>query len=363
MLSLREVDIVVVGLGPAGSAFSYFTSKSSNADIICFERNTRLALKPCGELVPKELFSIIGVNPREVNAYPIRRVIVYFYHNGSLVERVIEFNGVEGYSISKRRLLEILVDKALSSGVSVELGKPVLRISRDGVVNVREVGIVRGKYVICCDGVYGVSVEYFKPGRVAKAYQRRVANVKTPYDEACYTFIIGGVKGYGWIIPKSDGTLNIGFGGLDIDPRVLLDKMVKTIPWLSSYSVVCEGGALIPVSGLRSNIVESKLIALGDVAGSVLPLSGEGIRPSIIMAKYLSRAVIEALEEGDKRLWEGIRRYISEWGYRIKRSLLYLKVYERMPIQLVKQLVLRVKPDTLKSILNGEFTGAIVKFG
>jgi len=172
VLSLREVDIIVVGLGPAGSAFSYFTSKSS-VDIICFERNTKLALKPCGELVPKELFSIIGVNPREVNAYPIRRVIVYFYHNGSLVERVIEFNGVEGYSISKRRLLEILVDKALSSGVSVELGKPVLRISRDGVVNVREVGIVRGKYVICCDGVYGVSVEYFKPGRVAKAYQRR----------------------------------------------------------------------------------------------------------------------------------------------------------------------------------------------
>lgn len=363
VFTLLIFDVVVVGLGPAGAAFSYFIS-NYGLKVLSLEKNNKLALKPCGELIPRELLSILNIRPNDVDAYPIKRAVIYFYYKGKLVEKVLEFASIEGFSINKRLLLEILTDNASAQDIKIILGKPVLDLNKNGSIIAKDVGKVRANLIICCDGINGISIKYFKPQRLAATLQRKVKNVRLPYDEAAYALILEGVKGYGWIIPKSDGTCNVGFGALNVNPRPFIDKMSKVLTWLNSYKVIQEAAASIPLSGLRDNIIEGKLIALGDVAGSVFPISGEGIRPSIVMAKYLAQAVGKAIIRDDPSIiYEGLVKFTKEWGYRIKRSLLYLKIYERMPSQLFKQLFLRVTPNILRRILDGEFTGAILKFG
>ena len=245
------------------------------------------------------------------------------------------------------------------------LNKPVILLSKDGKVYVKGSNIYEGRYIICCDGLNGISAKFFKPKTIAATYQKRITNITLPYDEASYIIIFSDVRGYGWIIPKVNGVVNVGFGGLNVNPRMVLKRMMKILPWLRNGKTLQEAGAPIPVSGLIDKPISDKLIAIGDIAGSVFPLSGEGIRPSIIMAKYISQAVVNALEHHDDSLIsEGFSKFIHEWGYRIKRSLTYLKIYKRMPPQIIKYAISRVNPRILRKILDGEYpTSIMVKFG
>jgi flavin-dependent dehydrogenase len=94
------------------------------------------------------------------------------------------------------------------------------------------------------------------------------------------------LSGYGWIFPLGDGSVNIGVGTLatdkrpaDINLRQLIshytDQQRET--WKLSGEIRDPWSALLPMGGAVSGVAGPNWVLIGDAAGCVNPLNGEGI--------------------------------------------------------------------------------------
>ncbi len=94
------------------------------------------------------------------------------------------------------------------------------------------------------------------------------------------------LSGYGWIFPLADGNVNIGVGTLattkkpaDINLRPLMDFYTDSQrdEWKLSGEIQKPWSALLPMGGAVSNVAGANWVFVGDAAGCVNPLNGEGI--------------------------------------------------------------------------------------
>jgi flavin-dependent dehydrogenase len=94
------------------------------------------------------------------------------------------------------------------------------------------------------------------------------------------------LSGYGWVFPLGDGEVNVGVGTLatskrpaDVNLRGLLthyaDQQRNT--WQFEGDVRAPWSALLPMGGAVSNVAGANWVLIGDSAGCVNPLNGEGI--------------------------------------------------------------------------------------
>ena len=94
---------------------------------------------------------------------------------------------------------------------------------------------------------------------------------------------LGGIPGgYGWIFPKRDH-LNIGLGGWKhVGPslRARLDELVRLYGFDPGDLWGLRGHHL-PLRSSTTPLVSGNLLLVGDAAGLVDPLTGEGIHAAI----------------------------------------------------------------------------------
>ena len=94
------------------------------------------------------------------------------------------------------------------------------------------------------------------------------------------------LSGYGWVFPLGDGEVNVGVGTLatvkrpaNVNLRSLLtfytDQQRDT--WQLEGDVRAPWSALLPMGGAVSNVAGANWVLIGDSAGCVNPLNGEGI--------------------------------------------------------------------------------------
>ena len=94
------------------------------------------------------------------------------------------------------------------------------------------------------------------------------------------------LSGYGWIFPLGGGEVNIGVGTLatnkrpaDINLRALLSQYTdqRREDWKLSGDIRVPWSALLPMGGAVSGVAGRNYMFVGDAAGCVNPLNGEGI--------------------------------------------------------------------------------------
>jgi geranylgeranyl reductase family protein len=94
------------------------------------------------------------------------------------------------------------------------------------------------------------------------------------------------LSGYGWIFPLGDGEVNIGVGTLatkkrpaDINLRQLIAHYTEgqRADWRLQGDLRDTWSALLPMGGAVSHIAGKNWLMVGDAAGCVNPLNGEGI--------------------------------------------------------------------------------------
>jgi flavin-dependent dehydrogenase len=94
------------------------------------------------------------------------------------------------------------------------------------------------------------------------------------------------LSGYGWIFPLANGEVNIGVGTLatskrpaDINLRTLLSQYteLRRDEWKLQGDLRLPWSALLPMGGAVSGVGGRNYMFIGDAAGCVNPLNGEGI--------------------------------------------------------------------------------------
>lgn len=304
----------VVGGGPGGAGAAYAAGKLGYR-VIVLEAMNGLALKPCGRGIP-----VTGDLPFSIPKEAVLNNISYvdLYVDGTHLFKAGGF--LRGVIVDKRLLLE----HAFSS-----VGAEVYYNSKYDIR--RGVARIGGDIVEVNFGVFAGGFAYYDGERIP-VVQYVVAGVRDVDFESIEIRFDTRLLGYYYVFPHGD-EVEVGVGGFESHGSLwrLLDKFIENDPRLRSSKVRRREAAVVSIGGLRLGYI-GKLVKVGEAAGYVLPLTGEGIRPSIISGYVAAKAMIEGRDplEALRRSWVSrairIQRRLLEWAGKLsveeRRSLL-----------------------------------------
>lgn len=298
-----DTDVIVVGAGPGGSTAARELA-ARGLEVLMLDRARFPRDKPCGggvtircaQLLP---FDISPVVEQVVTGAQVR------FRTGRNVAR--NFDGVLTYMTQRRRLDAFLAEQAQEAGAEFRDGQQVSRVARmpDGSFEVDAGGeIHRARALVGADGANGVvatSLGFERPFEAAVALE---GNIATPggtprWLQGRVALQLGGMPGgYGWVFPKGDH-VNVGVGGWKaVAGSRLREELEATCRayGLDPAKLTNLRGHHLPMQRPGAPIVAGGAALVGDAAGLVDPLSGEGIYAAIASGTAVAPAIEDYLE-------------------------------------------------------------------
>ncbi|ADL11978.1 geranylgeranyl reductase family protein [Acetohalobium arabaticum] len=298
-----KYDILIVGAGPAG-AYTAYRLAQADLDVLLLEKEELPRYKPCGGGLTSKVFGIIPeFNLDHVIEDKISTVV--FTHN---VEAPIKLDFIEPftYMTMRDKFDYFLVQQAKEVGVKVIDNTPVvdIRCMSDRVRVCTTGSEYTAKYIIGADGARSLvaqqlglmdgvesAIAYEKEIKVSSQLleaQRGIMNLD-------YGIIHGG---YSWIFPKVDH-FSVGVGtfaeGVSLK-KSLEDYLAKGK--IDDYKELKAKGHPLPVGGSKRELTYKRAVLIGDAAGLVDPLSGEGIFYALKSADLASRILLDVIRRG-----------------------------------------------------------------
>lgn len=307
-----ETDVLVVGAGPAGSAAAAWLARAG-LDVVLADAATYPRDKTCGDgLTPRAVHELSRLGLEDwlrahtvnqgLRAHGFGQVLHLPWPGGSLPSW--------GSAVSRTELDDHLRTTALKAGaIGVEDARAV-DVRWDGARVAAVVFERRGeggragaqRFEIACrrlvvaDGVRSplgkvLGREWHRDTVYGVAGRSYVASNMT--DDPWISSHLelrdeqGAVlSGYGWIFPLGTGEVNLGVGTLATAKRPA-DIAIKPLMQFYADQRRDEFGlsgdlrmptsALLPMGGAVSNVAGANWALIGDAAGCVNPLNGEGI--------------------------------------------------------------------------------------
>ena len=294
---MERSDLLVIGGGPAGAAAA-IRAANAGASVTVFEKGAYGRDKVCGD----------GLTPRAVGALEELKLGIEGAHRIDGLRmiagrRVRELDWpttsrfpAHGAVWPRRRFDAFLMDAAASAGAEIRYEHEAVPIVEGGrVVGVSANGRNwRGGMVVVAAGAQGAVARMLGADRVAdepfglaiRTYaesprhgDRHLESCLTLRDEHGTP-----VPGYGWMFPAGDGTVNIGVGALStmkgfkkLNLNMLLERYRVLVrdSWSLGPNLERPRAWRLPMSTMRRH--GPGWVAIGDAAGLVNPMNGEGI--------------------------------------------------------------------------------------
>jgi geranylgeranyl reductase family protein len=294
----ERVDIAVIGGGPAGAATAIRAARGG-ATVVVVEKGPHGRDKICGD----------GLTPRAVAALDELAIPLDAAHRITGLRMIAGTQVRElpwgsdgrfpdhGAVWPRRRLDAALVDAAAAAGADVRFGTegtPVLDADGRATGIDTPAGRIDADLVVAATGAPGAVARLLGAERVPdEPFGLAIrAYVESPrhadeHIEACLTIKDGQgtwVPGYGWMFPCGDGTVNVGVGALStmkgfkaLNLNHLLDSYRDLVQdsWQIGPNLERPRAWRLPMSAMRRH--GPGWVAIGDAAGLVNPMNGEGI--------------------------------------------------------------------------------------
>ncbi len=323
-------DVLVVGAGPAGSMAAK-TAAEHGMDVILIERNGEIGVPVrCAEGVNNFITQNTGVlmEPSFVKKR-IEGTKIYFY--GETYN--LDTKKWGGYTLDRKVFDKHLASLAEKAGANVFTNTTALKVEKRG--GQREM-LVRGidgehkikaKVIIGADGFecnVGRMCGIGRPWRLdefVKGYELVLSGVSLADDDIWHIcFGKEFPNGYAWIFPKGNKIANVGVA---LDPQGdalnALKFFMEEYPGITDmlggdYDIVEVRGGGIPICGPKpiEKTVADGLILVGDAAGIVEPITGEGICPGMLSGIAAGETASECIRTGTWGM-KSLRVYADRW--------------------------------------------------
>jgi digeranylgeranylglycerophospholipid reductase len=345
----KEVDVLVVGMGPGGSGAAKKAAELG-LNVLGVEKRAEIgAPKRCGEAISRHgITERIGIEPKgQWIIQEVHGALVYA-PNGKHIR--VEYDGPEGWVVERKMFDKHLAALAAEAGAKV-LARTEARDFRrtDGGISATiksgdTVSEVRAKIVIAADGVesrvareLGINTTN-KLVDICSGAQFEMAGVK--HDSNMIEFFFGNdiaPGGYTWIFPKGKGVANVGIGTRKPwakKPAIeYLEDFVKSRPDLKDASILEVNSGGVPVGGFLEDAVADNLMVIGDAAHHVNPIHGGGIPEAYMAGRLAAETAAEAIKANDLSK-KFLKRYDKAWdeqrGKKLKKILKLREVMESM---------------------------------
>jgi len=321
---VERFDVLVVGAGPAGSTAAYRLA-SEGARVLLADKATFPRDKPCGG----------GLTMRAVRQlpFPVDPVVedrTTRVRLGLDFTRRVERHMDEPLVLmtQRKRLDAYLVEQAVRAGAEFRDGVKVsdLALEEGGVQAQVDGSRVASTHALLADGANGVSARAIGLDDGRDYGVALEANVpygvvsETEYRGLLCLELANVPGGYGWVFPKRDH-VNVGVGGWEREGPRLREHLMRFcreygIPESSLEDV---RGYRLPLVHPRARLAKGRVALLGDAAGLVDPLSGDGIYEAFLSARLAAKAVLAGdLESYDRDLRRALSSQLAAaWGAKV----------------------------------------------
>ncbi len=289
--------MLVVGAGPAGSAAAIHLARGG-ARVLLADKARFPRDKPCGGgLTGRALRHA----PCDVSAVVEHTVDGFVFRAGYRTRVARRSAGPRSERTQRRRLDAHLAERAAEAGADFRPASAVSELDANGRVGARVGGDrVRASYVIGADGANGIVARAAGIGEGIVCGVALEGNVPwSELDRASYAgtaWVEAGVVpgGYGWVFPKGDHA-NLGVGGwLAEGPRLRghLDRLARE-HGVDPATLGDVRGHRLPMRRLGAPAAHGRVLLVGDAAGLVDPLSGDGIYEAFVSGRLAAEAILD----------------------------------------------------------------------
>jgi geranylgeranyl reductase family protein len=338
-----EFDVAIVGGGPSGSAAAHYLASKGHSVFVC-EKKSFPREKTCGDgLTPRAVKQLreMGLGAELETWERVRGLRVHAA--GRVLELPFpELDDWDDFGLVKPRkdLDQIVLNHAEAAGAKVlyetQAKEPIFEkgvLTGFKAKRGNDVEEIRAKFTICAEGAatkfarslgrdrnldypMGFAIrQYFTSPMQQSGWFEAYLEVKATDKNS--------LPGYGWVFPVGDGTVNVGvgllstFGGWrDVNLHDLQDFFVSQLPpeWEINPETVCSkpragrlfmGGSVWPPHG-------PGLVLVGDAAGMINPMNGEGIAYGYETGRIAARHIDEALHDGSSNSLDGYTTELKE---------------------------------------------------
>lgn len=348
-MSSNKFDVIIVGAGPSGSMTGYYLAKAG-VRVAIFDKMKFPREKACGGGLQVKAAKRIPFDLTSVLRGTLQGITFSFRFDDRYSKK---YHLPLVYSVLRIELDNLLLESAKDLGatvydrtnvISVESLKPDLvsvqtdvgdflcnvLVGADGANSITRKSVNALNDYFWQVGLYGEVPEEYLNKNVIDYEQMRVDWGTLP-------------SGYGWIFPKN-GYCNIGVGS----PAIIGNRLRSYLKDFIENENVLKNGAFdklrfsghkLPTFTNTTKLHRQSIILVGDAAGLVEPLTGDGISYALHSAELAADSILRNLNNGkfDFKEYEiGVKNEIvTELNYSRKLMSLFI-TFPRLAHEVLK---------------------------
>jgi geranylgeranyl reductase family protein len=299
-------DVIVAGAGPAGALTAWRLAKAG-LRVALLDAKEFPRPKACGGGLQPRALEFLPFDVGELVHHDVRSA-QFSFQLGSGFSRSNDQPII--HSVSRSEFDHFLVRQAAGAGAELMLGVRLTEVesSTEGCTAITSAGRLRSRYLIGADGANGVSGRRLND-RKSFTWQTAIyaeiprCDLPGPASGWDHLHIDWGTlpSGYAWVFPKRD-SLNIGAGGPHRFAgclRSYLSAYMRSVcgqtPDAARHCRVT--GHQLPTAGEGTRFAGKSVLLVGDAAGLVEPLTGEGLSYAFQSAKIAADCVARSFGE------------------------------------------------------------------
>ena len=297
------IDLLVAGGGPAGLATAIHGARAG-LEVMVVERRRGVVDKACGEgLMPHAVHQLHGLGVHAegkpfsgITYLDGQRCVTGRFRNGS------------GLGVRRTTLHGALLDAVAAAGVKVAHGE-IDEVCQDAT-SVR-CGEFRARYLAAADGLHSpirASLGLARPSAGPRRFGIRRHHMMTPWTDCVEVYWAAGAEAY--VTPVADDCVGVAIltsrkGGFD--------EHLDAFPALKDRLNGHDHGHDRAAGPLRQRVrsrTAGRVLLVGDAAGYVDALTGEGLGIAFSAAELLVNCVVADRPADYDRQWRRMsRRY------------------------------------------------------
>jgi flavin-dependent dehydrogenase len=303
-------DVLIVGGSVAGASLAIHLGRAGLRTVVC-DKARFPRRKACGEgLLPHgaaELKSLGFGDPPGARVHGLR----YFSPSGASASATFESAGLgPGWVVHRDEFDAWLLDRARAT--------PNVQVRESTAGSAESQATV----VVGADGLRSV----FHGADFRRTHPRRsrvgVSAVVKGYSASDTVDIHLGAGGEAYVGPAGPDETSLA---LLLEKGVAPQDFLSSLPAFRNVEIVRPFIGAGPLGSVVSPIVRGNVLLIGDAAGAVDPIAGEGMSLALISARIAAAAIVEAVETGDEGAlvsYAGARRDLMAPARRVAALLL-----------------------------------------
>lgn len=362
-----KTDILIVGGGPAGSTLAYSLARLG-IDALILEKAKFPRGKTCGGAVNVRALRLLPFDFEPVVESVIKGIS--FTRN---LEEPISRRYAEPLMVTVRREYfdDFLVQQAKQAGARFFDETQFLSLQpKDDAVEVEtSSGTILAKFVIGADGAQSAvakKLDLMQETAHMLAIHSEVPTSVLPWHEPDTIHIDWGSlrRTYAYLFPKKN-SLSMGAGGIGVPAAKIKNyqRAFLVTRWQKEEDPpFSTAGFLLPIRQKRRPIQRGRCLLLGDAAGLIDPLTGEGIYYAIRSAQLAAPVLAEALKNGGNSLAPCQEVIDRDLMPELECALLVRKIFNLRPAYFHHKMATNDRWwNAMAKILRGERTFVDVK--